>query len=156
MILIATGSYSELARRRAQRPERLYDSDSILQMDRIPKSLAVVGAGVIGCEYATMFRALGVEVALICGTGPAAAVPRPRDRRAPEDADRAPGAATWSCRTSRRPRSALDDPDWVRLRLKSGEELDVERVLFATGRMGATEGLGLEQRRAHGRAAAAT
>src|SRR3989304_1862985 len=48
-------------------PERLYDSDTILQMDRIPRSLAVVGGGVIGCEYATMFRAMGIEVTLLCG-----------------------------------------------------------------------------------------
>jgi NAD(P) transhydrogenase len=54
-ILIATGSAPF-------RPENvpfddhfIYDSDSILTLDRIPKSMAVIGAGVIGCEYACMF-----------------------------------------------------------------------------------------------------
>ncbi len=41
------------------------DSDSILHMDRLPESLAVIGAGVIGCEYASMFAALGCKVTLI-------------------------------------------------------------------------------------------
>jgi NAD(P) transhydrogenase len=43
------------------------DSDSILAIDHIPARLAVMGAGVIGCEYASMFAALGVEVHLIDG-----------------------------------------------------------------------------------------
>ncbi len=41
------------------------DSDSILRMDRLPDSLGVIGAGVIGCEYASMFAALGCKVTLI-------------------------------------------------------------------------------------------
>jgi 3-hydroxyacyl-CoA dehydrogenase len=40
------------------------DSDTFLLMDRIPKSLAVIGGGVIGCEYASIFMALGVKVTM--------------------------------------------------------------------------------------------
>src|SRR5262249_8286361 len=43
------------------------DSDRILDLDRIPKALAVVGGGVIGCEYASIFAALGTKVTLIEG-----------------------------------------------------------------------------------------
>src|SRR2546426_8933671 len=43
----------------------VFDSDTFLQMDRIPKSLAVIGGGVIGCEYASIFMALGVQVTLV-------------------------------------------------------------------------------------------
>ncbi len=43
------------------------DSDRVLDLDRIPKSLAVVGGGVIGCEYASLFAALGTRVTLIEG-----------------------------------------------------------------------------------------
>jgi NAD(P) transhydrogenase len=43
----------------------VYDSDSILELDTIPKSLAVVGAGVVGSEYACTFGALGTKVHLI-------------------------------------------------------------------------------------------
>jgi len=44
---------------------RIYDSDSILKMQFIPKTMAVVGGGVIGCEYASVFTALGVAVTLV-------------------------------------------------------------------------------------------
>ncbi|MBK5254554.1 MAG: FAD-dependent oxidoreductase, partial [Vicinamibacteria bacterium] len=57
VILIATGSAPVWPKDTPQDP-RLYDSDTILHMDTIPKSLAVIGAGVIGCEYATIFQAL--------------------------------------------------------------------------------------------------
>jgi NAD(P) transhydrogenase len=64
-ILIATGSSPV-------RPElfpfehgEIYDSDTILKLDRIPKTLGVIGAGVIGAEYGCTFRALGAEVHII-------------------------------------------------------------------------------------------
>jgi NAD(P) transhydrogenase len=43
----------------------VYDSDTILQLDRLPKTMAVVGAGVIGSEYACTFATLGAEVHVI-------------------------------------------------------------------------------------------
>src|SRR5262249_10899464 len=46
---------------------RVHDSDELLYITAIPRSLAVVGAGVIGSEYACMFSALGVRVHLIDG-----------------------------------------------------------------------------------------
>lgn len=67
VILIATGSYPNWPDGAPQDAARLYDSDTVLEMDRIPRSLAVVGAGVIGCEYATTFRAMGIDVTLVCG-----------------------------------------------------------------------------------------
>src|SRR5262245_40295208 len=45
--------------------EVVYDSDQILRMKTLPRTLAVVGAGVIGMEYASMFAALGVEVTVV-------------------------------------------------------------------------------------------
>ena len=45
--------------------QRICSSDDVLQMQRLPHSLAVVGAGVIGLEYASLFAALGVRVTLI-------------------------------------------------------------------------------------------
>ena len=64
-ILIATGS-------RPHRPEnipfdgwRVVDSDDIFALEHIPKSMVIVGAGVVGCEYACIFRALGVELTIV-------------------------------------------------------------------------------------------
>src|SRR5688500_11548254 len=67
IVLIATGSSPYRPSDVPFDGETVCDSDTILQMDRIPRTLAVVGAGVIGCEYASMFAALGVEVHLIDG-----------------------------------------------------------------------------------------
>ena len=67
IILIATGSSPFRPSHIPFDDEHVVDSDTILAMNRIPTSLAVVGAGVIGCEYASIFAALGIEVHLIDG-----------------------------------------------------------------------------------------
>jgi len=64
IILIATGSNPRCPNNIPKDP-RIYDSDSILQIKSIPKNMVVVGGGVIGCEYACTFAALGVDVSLI-------------------------------------------------------------------------------------------
>lgn len=64
-VVIATGS-------RPRRPDEMpfddhviVDSDTLLDLDSIPKSLAVIGSGVIGCEYATVFAMLGTRVTIV-------------------------------------------------------------------------------------------
>ena len=142
-ILIATGS-------RPHRPpeipfddKSIFDSDSILQMDRLPQSLIVVGGGVIGCEYASIFTALGVKVSLVDG----------RDRLLPFlDAEieqalaRAPDCARRSVLSRGARRQDRNTPRArVRLQLKSGKILEADAVLFAAGRRGTVEGLALEK-----------
>jgi NAD(P) transhydrogenase len=65
VVLIATGSSPYRPSTVPFDDESVCDSDTILRIGKIPASLAVVGAGVIGCEYASIFAALGVEVHLI-------------------------------------------------------------------------------------------
>src|ERR1700730_8975939 len=65
IVLIATGSSPYRPSTVPFDDECVCDSDTILKIGKIPASLAVVGAGVIGCEYASIFAALGVEVHLI-------------------------------------------------------------------------------------------
>jgi NAD(P) transhydrogenase len=67
IILIATGSSPVRPANVPFDGATVLDSDNMLTIDRIPESLAVVGAGVIGSEYASMFAALGVQVHLIDG-----------------------------------------------------------------------------------------
>jgi NAD(P) transhydrogenase len=64
-ILIATGSSPHHPPEIPFDHELIFDSDSILNMKRIPKTMAVVGGGVIGTEYASIFTALGIQVTLI-------------------------------------------------------------------------------------------
>ena len=45
--------------------EKIFDTDEIIELKEVPRSVAVVGAGVIGVEYATIFNALDIQVTLI-------------------------------------------------------------------------------------------
>ena len=65
MVLIATGSSPYHPPEIPFDGRLIFDSDTILQMKRIPKTMAVLGGGVIGVEYASIFAALGVKVTLI-------------------------------------------------------------------------------------------
>ncbi|HEX5214091.1 MAG TPA: Si-specific NAD(P)(+) transhydrogenase [Vicinamibacterales bacterium] len=141
-ILIATGS-------RPFRPadidfsdHAISDSDEILAIDRLPRDLAILGGGVIGCEYACMFAALGVNVTLV-------------DAR-PEILpflDLELIARLRQSMTSLGIR-LVQDVKWTQVArsgaviattLSSGERLETERLLFTAGRVGNTEGLGLDR-----------
>jgi NAD(P) transhydrogenase len=119
----------------------VHDSDSILEIDHIPGSLAVLGGGVMGCEYASMFAVLGTEVHLI----------DPRDRLLPfldhEIVDR----MTSGMRDLGVMFHHGERADAVARRngalvcsLPSGASIATEKVLVTAGRMGNTAGLGLE------------
>jgi NAD(P) transhydrogenase len=64
-IIIATGSYPVHPEGIPFDNKRIHDSDTILEIRRFPASLCVVGAGVVGCEYATIFSTMGAHVYLI-------------------------------------------------------------------------------------------
>jgi NAD(P) transhydrogenase len=66
-ILIATGSSPVRPALFPFGKGEIYDSDTILELDRIPKSMAVIGAGVIGSEYGSTFAALGTKVHIVDG-----------------------------------------------------------------------------------------
>ncbi len=64
-ILIATGSVPYRPETIDFASDRIHDTDEILGIDEIPKSLSIIGAGVIGCEYACMFSSLGTQVTIV-------------------------------------------------------------------------------------------
>jgi NAD(P) transhydrogenase len=140
VVLVATGSYPNWPEGAPRDSTRLFDSDTILKMVRIPRSLIVVGGGVIGCEYATLFRTLGVQVTLVGG----------QERLLPfldhEIGDRLQRQVEGYGLQVRLQDSLADvdlSGDDVVLGLKSGARVSAEAVLFATGRMGATRDLDL-------------
>src|SRR6266478_6165757 len=142
MILIATGSKPHRPAEISFDDVHTFDSDTFLQMERIPKSLAVIGGGVIGCEYASIFKALGVGRTLVDG----------RDRLLPfldnEVSDRlrdrlaALGMHFWF---NERPVRTENSSTGVRLTMKSGKVLETDAALFAAGRRAAVDGLALEK-----------
>ena len=141
VILIATGS-------RPFRPTAIpfdhpdvHDSDTILGLDRLPASLVVIGGGPVGSEYASIFTSLGVEVTLVDrGTHLMPFLdPEISEQLAMCFADMGMRLVLGS---SRADVSAADNG--LRVELSEGETLQPEMVLFAAGRSGNTEGLGLE------------
>jgi NAD(P) transhydrogenase len=140
-ILIATGSSPFRPPLFPFGQPHIYDSDTILNLDRLPRTLAVVGAGVIGDEYACIFAALGVEVHLIDG----------RDTLLPfldAEVSRALRAAMERNgilfhRNERVQECVVAGPDRIALKLASGGELTVEAVLVAAGRKSNTAQLNL-------------
>jgi NAD(P) transhydrogenase len=142
VILIATGSKPHRPTEIPFDDKSIFDSDSILAMDRIPKGMIVVGGGVIGCEYASIFTALGVEVTLVDG----------RERLLPfldgeiSELLRA-RLASLGLRLCFQERLKATEraASGVRMTLASGKVVEAETALFAAGRRGAVDGLGLER-----------
>ena len=143
-ILIATGSRPSKPEEIPFDGEYVYDSDSILQMRRIPRSMIVVGAGAIGCEYASLFAAVGVRVTLVDS----------RERLLPfidheltavlEAQMRARGVnVLYRQRVVGVEVHAAEDR--VEVLLKDGYTLSGESLLFVAGRTANTDGIGLAE-----------
>jgi len=141
-VLIATGSYPHRPSEIPFDDAAIFDSDSILRMDRIPRSMSVVGGGVIGCEYASIFTALGVDVVLLDG----------RDRVLPFlDAELSERLRDRLCglgvkfHLGERMGPIARTKQGVQIQLPSGKVIETEAALFAAGRRGAVDGLCLEK-----------
>lgn len=120
----------------------IYDSDSILRMNRIPKTMAVIGGGVIGSEYASVFTALGVQVTLV----------ESRERLLPfvdaEIAERLKKQLEGiGLRFILKDRAVKIDveQDRARITLARGGVLQCEIALIAAGRQSNVQALGLEE-----------
>jgi NAD(P) transhydrogenase len=121
----------------------IYDSDTILHLDRIPKVLVVVGAGVIGAEYGCTFRALDSEVHIIDGRDVLLPFLDGEVSRALADT-LARSGITFHWKEKVVTCEALPDRR-VKIGLSSGKEMTVDALLVAAGRQSNTTNLGLEQ-----------
>jgi NAD(P) transhydrogenase len=139
--LVATGSAPFQPSNIPFDDEDVDDSDTILQIDRLPKTMTIIGGGVIGCEYATMFAAMHVKVTLVDGR------PRLLPFLDPEMGDRLRGAMTSleiAFKMGVNVVSVERVPGrGIVTKLDDGSELCAEKLLFAAGRSGRTEGLRL-------------
>jgi NAD(P) transhydrogenase len=140
VILLATGTRPFHPPQYTIDNVRVYDSDSILMLDRVPRSLAILGGGVAGCEYASLFAALGVHVSLIDS----------KDRLLPWlDAELSHGMQDLFAMNGidlhqriRAQKFELGERD-VLVTLSDGSRLVAEKVLVAAGRVGNVETLNL-------------
>lgn len=120
---------------------RVYDSDSILEMNHTPRNMVIFGAGVIGCEYASIFSGLGVKVDLING----------RERLLSFLDDEISDALSYHLRNGgvmvrhSEELAAVEASDTgVLIKLQSGKRIKADALLWCNGRTGNTDGLGLE------------
>jgi NAD(P) transhydrogenase len=141
VILIATGSHPHHPNVIPFHDRRVFDSDTILNIHDIPASMVVAGGGVIGCEYACIFAALGINVILIEG----------RERLLTfMDGDISRALARSMARNGielyLNDSIAEVDAGGERLavRLTSGKYVVADAILGATGRTGNSSDLGLE------------
>jgi NAD(P) transhydrogenase len=139
--LIATGS-------KPRRPpdidfadEHIHDSDEILEIHRLPSSMIVLGGGVIGCEYACMFAALGVKITLVDTRSEILPF---LDLELVERLRKAMQNLGIELRLGRRWGGVDRNGDNVETKLDDGSIVSAEQLLFAAGREGSTENLGLD------------
>jgi NAD(P) transhydrogenase len=141
-ILIASGSSPTRPPEFPFGHPRVWDSDQILELKRLPRRLAVIGAGVIGSEYASTFQALGAQVDLIDGRGELLGF---LDDELSRRLTREMSALGVRFRFKERVKSCSAPARGpVRLALSSGATLAVDAVLVAAGRRAQVDGLGLE------------
>jgi NAD(P) transhydrogenase len=141
-ILIATGSSPHHPPEIPFDHELICDSDSILDLKRLPKSMVVVGGGVIGTEYASIFMALGIHVTLIEPKG-----------RIVSFVDSEIGQRLMDQLLKLGIHFVLDDRmaaierrgNRVHLTLEKGDTLDADVALIAAGRQSNVQVLGLEE-----------
>lgn len=121
---------------------RIFDSDTILGLDHRPHSMTVYGAGVIGCEYASMFRNLDVKINLV----------NSRDELLDFLDDEISDALSYHLREKGvviRHNEQYDRiegvDDGVITYLKSGKQLKSDCLLWAAGRTGNSDDLGLDK-----------
>ena len=120
---------------------RIFDSDSILTLTDKPSSITVYGAGVIGTEYASMFRNVGIKVNLVNTRGSLLEFLDDEIVDALSYHLRDQGVVIRHNETVEK---IEGHQDGVVLHLKSGKQLKTDVFLWANGRSGNTEDLGLE------------
>jgi NAD(P) transhydrogenase len=141
-VVIATGTTATRDPHIPFDGQRIFISDDILQLERLPRTLAVIGAGVIGAEYASIFAALGVRVTLVDKRSrllpfvdaeiiEALAYHLRQDRVTLRLSEEVSGLEPFQDEKGER----------VRIHLSSGKQIVTEMALYSIGRTGATDPL---------------
>lgn len=144
-VMIATGSVPRDVPVAPTDGVRVMNSDHILNVDRVPKSLAVIGSGAVGSEFASIFRSFGSEVTLV------EMLPRIlplEDEEVSKELARAFKKRGIQIKTETKLASARAEEHGVTIQLERGggsESLEAEMLLVAIGRAPVTGGIGLEE-----------
>lgn len=140
-VLIATGSSPHRPEYVPFEDPAVDDSDSILRLDQIPRELVILGGGVIGCEYASIFAALGTRCTIVEGRDHILGFLDGEINELLTEQLRALGCQILLQRQAVAIGRGSDRQ--LHCQLSDGTDLTCERLLFAGGRAGNTRALGL-------------
>jgi NAD(P) transhydrogenase len=139
--MIATGARPWHPENVDFRRKRIFDSDSILDLDYEPRRVTIIGAGVIGCEYASIFGGLGCKVELI---NPASSLLSFLDTEISEALSYHLRDLGVRCHHNEHFSKLEYHDDCVITYLESGKRIKSDVLLWANGRTGNTDRLNLE------------
>jgi dihydrolipoamide dehydrogenase len=141
-VVLASGSYSKSLPGLDIDGQRVITSEHALQLDRVPTSAIVLGGGVIGCEFASVWKSFGAEVTII------EALPRlvaAEDEAVSKVLERAFRKRGIDFKTGTPFESVQHTDSGVRVTVQGGDTVDAEVLLVAVGRGPTTDGLGYEE-----------
>ena len=140
-VVLATGSYAKTLPG-LEVGGRIVTSDQALTLDRVPERVVVLGGGVIGVEFASVYRSFGAQVTVV------EALPRlvaAEDEAVSKQLERAFKKRKIDVKTGVRFAGATDDGDKVTVQLEGADPIEADLLLVAVGRGPVTEGLGYEE-----------
>jgi dihydrolipoamide dehydrogenase len=138
-VVLASGSYSKTLPGLEVDGERVLTSEHALQLDRVPASVIVLGGGVIGCEFASVWKSFGADVTII------EALPRlvaAEDDASSKVLERVFRKRKIAFRTGTPFQSVKHTETGVAVTVEGGDVIEAELLLVAVGRAPATDGLG--------------
>jgi len=141
-VVLASGSYPRTLPGLDLDGERILSSEHALRLEKVPTSVIVLGGGVIGCEFASVWASFGAEVTIV------EALPRlvPLEDEASSKAlERAFRKRKITMRTGTPFQSVKTTDDGVAVTVEGGDVIEAELLLVAVGRGPTTEGLGYEE-----------
>ena len=141
-VVLASGSYSRSLPGLEIDGERVITSEHALKLDRVPTSVVVLGGGVIGCEFASVWRSFGAEVTIV------EALPRlmaAEDEASSKALERAFRKRKIDFRTGTPFQSVKTTDTGVAVTVEGGDIIEAELLLVAVGRGPTTDGLGYDE-----------
>ncbi|MFY1637296.1 dihydrolipoyl dehydrogenase [Solwaraspora sp. WMMB335] len=141
-VVLATGSYSRTLPGLDVDGKRILTSEHALELDRVPSSAIVLGGGVIGVEFASVWRSFGVDVTIVEALPRLVAAEDEESSKALERAFRKRGIAF----KTGKPFEKVEKTDnGVRLTIAGGQTVEAELLLVAVGRGPTTANIGYEE-----------
>ena len=141
-IVLATGSYAKTLPGLDVDGKRVMTSDHAMKLDYVPKSVIVLGGGVIGCEFASVWKSFGAEVTIIEGLPHLVAL---EDESSSKQLERAYRKRGINFELGVRFKSHAVTADGVTITLEDGKTFSAEVLLVAVGRGPVSANLGYEE-----------